>query len=298
VADEWVISGRTVVITGGNSGVGKEAAVDLAKQGAVVTITSRSPDKGEAALREIRRRSGNESADVMRLDLASFDSIRAFAEEANARFDRLDVLINNAGGILSYRQQTSEHFEMTFGVNHLGHFLLTDLLLDKIKASAPSRIINVASLAHRMAGGMSWNDLQHEKGYSGTAAYNESKLANVLFTIELARRLEGTGVTVNACHPGPVRTGFGGSDDTKGFERYGMMIARPFLIGPKRGSIPLVYLAASPKVADITGQYFSRWPLSGLPFASVSAHTAARAARDPDAPKRLWDESEKLIASV
>jgi NAD(P)-dependent dehydrogenase (short-subunit alcohol dehydrogenase family) len=298
VTGEWDISGKTVIITGGNSGVGREAAIALAQQGARVVITSRGAAKGDDALREIRRR-GSESADVMRLDLASFDSIRSFAAEALERLDSIHVLINNAGGILSYRQETSEHFEMTFGVNHLGHFLLTNLLLDRIKESAPARIINVSSVAHRLAGGMTWSDLQRTtRGYNGGGVYNESKLANVLFTIELARRLDGTGVTVNCCHPGPVRTGFGSADDTSGMERFGMVLAQPFLIGARRGAAPLVHLAASPKVSGVTGKYFSRRPLAGLPGVRVSPHQVARAAREPGAPERLWEESEKLVASV
>ena len=179
---------QVIVVTGGNSGIGKEAAVALAAMGATVVITARNAEKGADALAEIQRRSGQTSVEVMALDLADFASIRSFAAELQDRHDRLDVLVNNAGGILSERLETAQHFEMTFGVNHLGHFLLTDLLVDRLKASAPARVINVSSFGHRFAySGLDFADLQSERRYWSMDAYGKSKLANILFTRELAQ---------------------------------------------------------------------------------------------------------------
>ncbi len=224
------LTDQVIVITGGNSGIGKEAAVELSALGATVIITARDQAKGASALDEVHQRSGSDRAEVMALDLADFASIRAFAAQVLDRHDRLDVLLNNAGGILSDRLITAQGFEMTFGVNHLGHFLLTDLLLDRLKADAPARIITVTSIGHRYAlGGLSFADLQSEHHYWSMDAYGKSKLANLLFTLELARRLEGTGVTSNALHPGVVRTGFGSADDTRGVERVTMVLERAVL---------------------------------------------------------------------
>ena len=278
-----------ILITGANSGIGKEAAVALARMGATTVITARDAAKGQAALDEIKQRSGSDTVEVMALDLADFGSIRAFSEQFHDRFDRLDVLINNAGAILSDRQVTAQGFEATFGVNHLGHFLLTDLLLDRLESSAPSRVVNVASLAHRYAHrGLDFSDLQSERGYQSMNVYGKSKLANVLFTTELARRLAGTGVTANCLHPGAVATGFGNADDTTGWERFTMMLGRPFFISAERGARTIVYLAAAPEVADKTGGYYVRSKL----------RTASKAGRDDQAAERLWELSEAMVASV
>ena len=280
------MSGAVIVITGGNSGIGKEAAVALATTGATVVITARDPARGQAALEEIRRRSGRGSVEVMALDLADFASIRAFSDAFHQRFDRLDVLVNNAGGLLTERQETAQGFETTFGVNHLGHFLLTDLLLDRLKASAPSRILIVASMAHRVAwSGLAFDDLQSERDYQAMKVYGRSKLANILFASELARRLAGTGVTVNALHPGVVASGFGGADDTKGFQRISMVLGRPFFISAERGARTTTYLASSPEVAGRTGQYFVR----------RRTHRPSKAARDAQAAARLWEASRELV---
>jgi NAD(P)-dependent dehydrogenase (short-subunit alcohol dehydrogenase family) len=235
---------------------------------------------------------------VLSLDLASFASIRACADDILERFEHLDVLMNNAGAIISERRTTEEGFELTFGANHLGPFLLTTLLLDRLLASAPARIVNTASLGHRFAtGGMSWADLNHEHGrYNGAAVYGESKLANVLFTMALAERLEGTGVTATSCHPGSVRTEFAGDGDTKGLERIGTAIGRPFLLSPEQGSRVLTHLASSPDVEGITGAYFAGG--YQVLFTAPSQHTPSKAGRDLVAARRLWDESEKMIASV
>jgi NAD(P)-dependent dehydrogenase (short-subunit alcohol dehydrogenase family) len=290
------LSDQTMLITGGNSGIGYEAAIALAAMGARVVITARNPQKGQDALERVKKRSLSDRVELRRLDLSSFTSIRSFAADWLAAEERLDVLINNAGAILSERQTTEEGFEASFGANHLGHFLLTDLLLDQLKASAPARIVNVASLAHR-GGRPNMADLNWEvRRYRGPQAYNDSKLCNVLYTVELARRLEGTGVTVNCCHPGPVRTGFGSADDTTGFQRLAMVVATPFLVGPKSGARPLVELASRPDVAEVTGKYYSRWPMSAVPGARVAAHPPSHVSAER--ARLLWDESERLIASV
>lgn len=283
------MSGKVVLITGGNSGIGKEAAVGLADLGATVVITSRDAVRGEAAGTEIRERTGSDRVEVMVLDLGSFASIRAFASDFLDRHDRLDVLLNNAGAILSKRQETEEGFEATFGVNHLGHFLLTDLLLDRVKASVPSRIINVSSGAHRGApSGLPFDDLQSERGrYSAMTVYSQSKLANILYTRELARRLEGTGVTVNALHPGGVSSGFGREGDTTGIGAVIMTIAQPFLISSKKGARCSIYLASSPDVEGVTGDFF---------YKNRPSRTT-KAAQDDEAARRLWDISENLIAT-
>ena len=204
---------KTVLITGGNCGIGKETAVGLAKMGAKVVITSRDPAKGQEAVAEVRERTGGD-VETMALDLASFAAIRGFTKKFLNTRDRLDVLVNNAGLILSERTETEEGFETQFGVNHLGHFLLTSLLQERIEGSAPSRIVNVASDAHRFAGqGLDFDDLQLNTGYRALKAYGRSKLANIYFTRELARRLDRTGVTVNAVHPGSVATRFARDGD-------------------------------------------------------------------------------------
>src|SRR5581483_4759279 len=239
-------------------------------------------------IRERTQRSDDGLA-VMALDLASFASIRAFAADFLDRYDRLDVLINNAGLVLQRRQETVEGFEMTFGVNHLGHFLLADLLLDRIRASAPARIVNVSSHAHKGARhGLDFDDLQSTRHYRGFAVYSKTKLANILFTRELARRLDGTGVTANALHPGFVASRFGRDGDTGRLGDLAMVFIRPFAINSAQGARTSIYLASSPDVDGITGQYWYKCALS----------TPSRAAQDDDAAHRLWAVSEQLIASV
>jgi NAD(P)-dependent dehydrogenase (short-subunit alcohol dehydrogenase family) len=281
------MEGKTVVVTGGNSGIGLETAVELARHGANVVITARDPEKGKRAVEEIKRRSGSNTVDVVVFDLASLASTRAGAAELLDRCPRIDVLVNNAGVVLTDRRETVDGFESTFAVNHLGPFLLTTLLLDRIKESAPSRIVNVASTAHRGARkGMNFDDLQNTGKYRGMRVYSESKLANILFTKELARRLEGTGVTANALHPGTVRTGYGRDGDSTGLLRVGLAIGSRFFLSPEKGADTSVYLASSPDVADVSGEYFVK--------RKVRKPTAA--ARDAEAARRLWDVSEQLVA--
>jgi NAD(P)-dependent dehydrogenase (short-subunit alcohol dehydrogenase family) len=284
------MAGKVVVITGGNTGIGKEAAVGLASLGARVVVTSRNEERGRSARKEIADRSGSDSVEVMSLDLASFRSIRSFAADVLDRFDHVDVLVNNAGLILHHRAETQEGFEETFGVNHLGHFLLTDLLLERLRASAPARVVVVSSTAHKSARqGLDFDDLQAEHKYRWAQAYSKSKLANIYFARELSRRLDGSGVTVNALHPGFVRSEFGRGGDLGGIYGWGIKyLASPFAISPEKGARTTDYLASSPEVEGTSGGYFYKCKPS----------VPSRMAQDDDAARRLWDASEKLVASV
>ena len=277
---------KTVVITGGNTGIGKETAVELARLGARVVITSRDPRRGATALDEIRARSGRDDAVVMDLDLASLDSVRDFAQQLLARYERLDVLVENAGLVVHKRRESADGFEMTFGINHLGDFLLTALVRDRLVASAPARVLVVASDAHRSArSGLDFDDLQSTKRYRASAVYGKSKLANILFALELARRLEGTGVTSNSLHPGVVATRFGRDGDLGWLGRIGMPLVRPFVLNASQGAQTSVYLASSPDVEGITGLYWYK----------CTPAQSTRAAQDDAAARRLWDESVRLV---
>lgn len=280
--------GRVAVVTGGNAGIGKETAAALAAMGATVVLTARDPARGAAALAEIRARTGSDRVEIAHLDLADLASVRACADDLLHRHERLDVLVNNAGLTLSKRRETRDGFETTFGVNHLGHFLLTTLLLDRLRAGAPSRVVVVSSGGHKLARrGLAFDDLQWERRrYQGFLAYAHSKLANLLFTRELARRLEGTGVTANAVHPGFVRSDFGLHGDTSGPFALGVRCSRPFGKSSRRGAETSVYLASSPDVEGTTGGYFS----------GCRPARPSRAALDEAAARRLWEVSERLVA--
>jgi NAD(P)-dependent dehydrogenase (short-subunit alcohol dehydrogenase family) len=283
------VSDATVVITGGNTGIGKETAVGLARAGMHVVITSRDRGRGNAAVDDIRARAESDAVEVMALDLADFASIRRFAEDFLARHDRLDVLINNAGLVQTSRSETVDGFETTFGVNHLGPFLLTQLLLDRIRASAPSRVVVVSSHAHKGARqGLDFDDLQSEGSYSGFRVYGKTKLANIYFARELARRLEGTGVTANALHPGFVASRFGRDGDIGWMGNIGMPLARPFAISSEKGARTSIYVASSPELSGVTGGYFYKCKPS----------TPSKAALDDEAARRLWAVSEELVASA
>jgi NAD(P)-dependent dehydrogenase (short-subunit alcohol dehydrogenase family) len=290
------MQGKVVVVTGSNVGIGLETAVGVATQGATTVLACRNRAKAEAAAHEVTQRTWNDDVHVVPLDLADLASARAAAEEILSRWDRLDVLVNNAGGTWSARQETAQGFEYTFGVNHLGHFYLTNLLLPRLRACGPARIVNLTSVGHHAARrGMRFEDLQSEGRYEAMEAYCRSKLANVLFTRELARRLDGDGsgagvrdVTVNAVHPGPVRSSFGMDGDLHGFMGFGMRLVRPFEISPKRGAKTSLHLATSPAVAGRTGEYWVR---------SKRGHMS-RQARNDEAAARLWDESERLLAEA
>ncbi len=275
------MTGKVCLVTGGNSGIGKATAIGLAELGARVVIVSRDKDKGEAALIEIRARRGNRNVEMMQADMSSQDSVRQLANDFARRYKGLHVLINNAGIILPKRVVTVDGLEATFATNHLGHFLLTNLLLGLIKASAPSRIINITSSAHRGTE-VNFEDLQGEKKYSGFQAYSQSKLANVLFTYELARRLGGTGVTVNCLHPGVVRTGFG--KDQGGLFSIGIRIVSPFMMSPERAARAAIYLATSPELDGVTGKHFSKG----------KEEKSSMESYDQAAAERLWKVSTDL----
>ncbi len=283
------LKGKVVVVTGSNVGIGLETAVGVAAQGATTVLACRNHDKAATAAKEVTRRTWNDDVHVVALDLADLESVATAADDILSRWPRLDVLINNAGGTWSARQATAQGFEYTFGVNHLGHFSLTNRLLARLEASAPARIINLTSVGHHFARyGMRFDDLQSETGYDAMEAYCRSKLANVLFTRELAKRLDRRSVTANAAHPGPVKSGFGMDGDLTGFMAFGMKVARLFEISPKRGAKTSIHLASSAEVADKTGLYWVR---------SKPGHMSRRA-RDDDAAARLWTESEALLSSV
>jgi NAD(P)-dependent dehydrogenase (short-subunit alcohol dehydrogenase family) len=282
------MDGRTVVITGGNAGLGKATAVDLAEQGARVVITARDPRRGREAVEEIRARSGSKSVEVMGLDLADLASVRDLASGYTGRYDRLDVLINNAGLVQRTRTETADGFETTFGVNHLGHFLLTQLLLDQVRASAPSRIVVVSSDAHRSARkGLAFDDLMSERSYAPFGVYAKSKLANIYFARELARRLEDNEVTANAIHPGFVASRFGRDGDGGMLADVAMVAGRPFASSPEKGARTSVFLASSPEVDGVSGAYFAR----------CREKRPSAVARDDEAARRLWAISEELVAA-
>ena len=282
------MKGKTVVVTGGNSGIGRATTEALAAEGARVVIASRNREKGEEVAASVSNATRS-SVEFVALDLASAASIRSAAAELLRRCPRIDVLVNNAGVVYTSRRETEDGFEATFGVNHLGHFLLTALLLDRLKASAPSRIVVVASDASRYAWrGLDFDDLMTERRYGPMKAYGRSKLANILFARELARRLEGTGVDVYAVHPGAVATRLGRDGDGG---RLGDLVApllRPFFRSPEKGASTIVYVASSPDVAGRTGRY----------WANGRARKAPGKSGDDAAARRLWEVSEQLLAPL
>ena len=277
------------MVTGANSGVGKATAIALAAAGARTVITARNEARGRAAREDIRRTTGSDQVDLVVFDLADLASVRAGAAELLDRTERIDVLVNNAGLVLSDRQVTVDGFEATFATNHLGPFLLTRLLTDRLVESAPARVVNVASTAHRGARtGLDFDDLQSTGHYRGMQAYRRSKLANILFTTELARRLDGTGVTANSVHPGTVASGFARDDDASGFLAFGVKVIKPFILTPAKGARTSVYVATSPDLAGGTGQYFGK----------CRVRTPSPAARDEAAAILLWSVSEELVGAA
>ncbi|MDQ1370402.1 MAG: retinol dehydrogenase 12 [Acidimicrobiaceae bacterium] len=280
------MNGKVVVITGANSGIGKETAVALAAMGATTVLACRNLEKAAVAAEEVKERAATDDVSVVELDLADLISVRTAATTIQERWGSVDVLVNNAGGIWTRRQTTAQGFEQTFGVNHLAHFYLTGLLLDTLVASAPARIVNVSSAAHRLAvRGMRWDDLQHQRRYSSMAVYAETKLANLLFTRGLARRLDPSVVTANAVHPGPVRSGFGMDGDAHGLMALGNRLIRPFEVTPQAGADTVIFLAFDPSLSGHTGGY----------WANRGEAKMSRAAQSDDAAERLWAESERLL---
>ena len=283
------MKGQVAVVTGANSGIGFETAVGLARLGATTVLACRSPQRAGQAAAEVRRRAGADDVHVVEIDLADLASVERGAKELAERFDRLHVLVNNAGGIWSRRETTAQGFEQTFGVNHLGPFLLTRLLAERLVSSAPSRVVNVASFGHHFAvAGMRFSDLQSERGYLALEVYARSKLANILFTRELWRRLGPKGVSSDAVHPGPVRSGFGMDGDLRGLEGWGNKVVRRFEISAEAGARTSIFLASSPQVAGVGGGYFVRCRLG---------HMSRHARSDAEAAE-LWKVSEDLLAGA
>ena len=278
----WDIRGKRVLVTGATSGIGLEAARSLAKQGAKVVLVGRDAAKTARCLDEVR--SGAPGAEVSSLlcDFSRQADVRRLADEVLRRYDRLDVLVNNAGAVFKKRTLTAEGIEATFAVNHLGYFLLTQLLLERIVSSAPARIVNVASVAHRH-GTMDFQDLSFQRGYFLMKAYARSKLANVLYTRLLAGKLAGTGVTVNCLHPGAVDTAIWSGAPAWARPLIGI-IGKLAFISAEEGARRIVHLVASPELSGTTGQYFEK----------DRVVTPARLARDESVAQRLWQESERL----
>jgi NAD(P)-dependent dehydrogenase (short-subunit alcohol dehydrogenase family) len=277
------MSGKTCIVTGANSGIGKETVLGLAQLGAHVVMVCRSQEKGQAALEEIRRESGSSQVDLLTADMSSQASVRALAAQIQQKYPRLDVLINNAGGAARESARSADGIEMTVATNHLGAALLTILLLDLLKASAPSRIINVSSEAQRRVR-LDMNDLQFERRkFRGFAAYGQSKLLMNAFTFELARRLAGTGVTANCLHPGVVATNIWGANPPLIFKLI-IALAKPFMLNSKKGAEVSLYLATSPDVAQVSGQYFVKCkPAPSNPLS-----------RDPKVAAEIWQWTEKM----
>jgi NAD(P)-dependent dehydrogenase (short-subunit alcohol dehydrogenase family) len=268
---------KIVLITGGNAGIGKATAIGIAKTGATVIIACRSKERGEQAVAEIKKASGNDKIDLLLVDLSSQKSVRAAAAEFKSRYNQLHVLINNAGVFLGKREETEDGLEKTFATNYLSHFLLTHLLLDLLKASAPSRIINVASKHFGIK--INFDDLQTKTNYSFNKAVGPTKLGLIMFSSELAKQLEGTGVTVNSLHPGLAKSGL--LDNIPALPR---VLFHMLSASPGKGAETSIYLATSPDVEKVSGKYFEK----------KKEVKVGKNASNPDDNKRLWDMSMKL----
>jgi NAD(P)-dependent dehydrogenase (short-subunit alcohol dehydrogenase family) len=281
ISDKTTMRDKVVLVTGANSGIGRAASLALAKMGATVVMVARNKERGEAARSEIIRESQNSSVDLLLADLSSLESVRQLATEFQRKYSKLHVLINNAGLFNQRRHVTMDGYEDTFATNYLAPFLLTNLQLDVLKASAPSRIINVSSVGH-YNGHINFDDLNLEKDYGGWKAYGQSKLALVLFTHELAKKLQGTGVTVNAVHPGTVATNIW----NRPLGPVGFIMALPklFMTTPKQGAETIVYLASSPDAKDLNGEYLEKLKVKKSSDESYNEEIA----------QRLWDVSAKL----
>ena len=276
------MEGKVCLITGATNGIGKSTAHELARMGATVVIVGRDLQKTSLVVEEVRAASGNDTVDSLLADLSSQQEVRRLANEFEGRYSHLDVLLNNAGAVFMQRRISVDGIEMTFALNHLASFLLTNLLLDKIQATAPARIINVSSGAHT-SGKIEFDNLQGERDYS-SRAYGNSKLATILFTKELARRLEGTGVTINALHPGFVSTGFG--KNNPGFLMKSIRTVVPLIArSPEKGARTSIYLASSPEVQSITGKY----------FVDCKVTQPAAQATDSSVARKLWDVSAEMV---
>jgi retinol dehydrogenase-14 len=277
------MAGKTVLVTGGTGGIGKATATGLAALGARVAITGRDVARTRAAAADIAAAAGNPAVDPFAADMSSQAEVRRLAREILAAYPGLHVLVNNVGGFWATRRVTADGLEHTFAVNHLAGFLLTNLLLDRLAASAPARVVTVSSGAHG-TGKIDFDDLQGEHDYSAQRAYAQSKLANIMFTYELARRLHGTGVSATTLHPGVVRTGFAAEDPGPMF-KFALPLIRPFLKTPRKGAATSIHLASSPAVEGVTGKY----------FADSKPKTSSESSYDETAAARLWQVSAGLV---
>jgi NAD(P)-dependent dehydrogenase (short-subunit alcohol dehydrogenase family) len=273
--------GKICIVTGATSGIGYQTALELADRGAEVVLIGRNRERGAAALSNIQEKTGSEKLSMLLADLSSMAEVRRLAAEIKGKCEKINVLVNNAGGMFLQRRLSSDGLEMTFALNHLSYFLLTNLLLDCLKAAAPGRVVNVSSGSHLNAF-IPFDDLQSEHGYRGMRAYGQSKLGNVLFTYELARRLEGAGVTANVLHPGFVATKIGKNNGV--IARLATWLAQPIALRLDEGARTPVYLATSPEVADVTGKYF---------YMQREAPSSA-ASHDLESARRLWEISAEL----
>ena len=287
------MQGKVVVITGATSGIGKVAAENLARMGARIVQIARDRQRGDPALKNLQACAPGVEHTIHYADLSRLSEMKRVASEIAGAEARIDVLINNAGALFGSHHVTEDGLELTFALNHLSYFVVTQGLLERLKASAPARIVNTASDAHEPAT-LDFDDLQSEKAYRGGfwqslryggpgfKVYGRSKLCNILFTRELARRLQGTGVTANCLHPGFVATRF--ADQSGGFMSFGIGVGKHFALTPEQGAETLVYLASSPEVAGMTGKYFHK----------CRPVNPSRAAQDDAAARRLWDETAKI----
>jgi NAD(P)-dependent dehydrogenase (short-subunit alcohol dehydrogenase family) len=271
--------GKRVLVTGATTGIGRVTALELGRMGAEVVIVARDQKKADATLAELAA-AGAPPAQALLADLSLTSSVRTLADEVRKKFDRIDVLVNNAGAIFGSRALTAEGYERTFALNHLSYFLLTNLLLDRLPSGA--RIVNVSSEAHKPAK-VDFDDLQLERRYTAFGAYCLSKLMNLLFTFELARRVQSRGITANAAHPGPVASNFGRSN--RGVFGFLFALAGPFMLTPEKGARTQIWLASSPDVEGVTGKY----------FAKCREKKPSPRALDEATQKRLWDVTAKLV---
>jgi retinol dehydrogenase 14 len=276
------MAAKTVLVTGGSGGIGRATALGLAAMGAHLAICGRDRESTQGAAVEVRAAGGGR-VEVFVADLSSQVEVRRLVGQALQRLPRIDVLINNVGGYWDTRHVSADGLEHTFALNHLAPFLLTNLLVDRLIQSGPARVVTVSSNAH-VQGRIDFDDLQGERSYAGARAYGQSKLANVLFTYELARRLQGTSVTANALHPGLTRTAFG-AEDPAGIQRRLVPLLRPFMQSPAQGAATSVHLAAAPELAQVTGRY----------FANRKPKRSSKASYEQAAAARLWQVGAELV---
>jgi retinol dehydrogenase 12 len=276
------MKGKICMVTGATSGIGVVTARELARQGATVIVVGRSREKSEATVSAIKQQTGNPNVEYLLADLSVQKDIHQLAQQFKGRYARLHVLVNNAGAIFLMRQESADGIEMTLALNHLNYFLLTNLLLETLRASAPARIVNVSSRAHERVSGLNFDDLQNRQWHFGQQVYGQSKLANVLFTYELAHRLEGSGVTVNALHPGFVATRFATNNGR--LVRWARPLLDRFALSAEEGARTAIYLATSPEVEGVTGKY----------FVEEKAVPSSPASYDEAAARRLWQISAEM----